>query len=204
VDRRYIWGYIGGFSWDSDEERFHFAFTGVWGPDQFPSFLLADTQIFPTGYVNIPSLAGLPNAGYARNDRTLLTTVLSYKWSDRFTQVMEFDQGWERSIPGLGSNGRNGLPASDQWYGTCNWFLFQATERLMLVWRSEWFRYVAGSWTGFPGDFSEFTLGAAVKADARLWIRPKVRFDWAHSSRPYDQGTSDHQITLGLDVIAVF
>ena len=204
VNERYAWGYIGGFSWDSADARTHLAFTCVWGPNQFPDFLPADTQIFPTGYVNVPSLAGLPNPGYLRNVRTLFTTVVSHAWTRRLTQVLEFDQGWERSIPGLASNGRNGLPASDQWYGIGNWFLYQVSEPLSVVWRAEWFRNVAGSRTGFPGNFAELTLGAVIKPKPRLWIRPEIRFDWANPSRPFNNGTSDRQLTLGLDVIVVF
>lgn len=204
VNRHYDWGYIGGFSWDSEDERTHLAFTCVWGPNQFPSFLPVDTQLFPIGYVNIPSLAGLPNPGYARNDRTLFTTVVSRQWSDEFLQVVEFDAGWERAIPGLGSHGRDGLPASDQWYGLGNWFLYQASEPLALVWRSEWFRNVAGSRTGAPGDFYEITLGAVIKPNPRTWIRPEVRFDWANPSRPFNNGTSDRQATLGCDIIVTF
>lgn len=204
VNLRYLWGYIGGFSWDSVDGRSHLAFTSVWGPNQFPNFLPADTQIFPTGYVDIPSLAGLPNPGYARNGRTLFTTVVTRSWTDRLTQVVEFVQGWERSIPGLGSNGRNGLPASDQWYGIGQWLTYEVAAPFAIVWRAEWFRNVAGSRTGYPGDFYESTLGAVVKPRDRLWIRPEVRFDWSNPSRPFNDGTSRHQLTIGLDVILIF
>ncbi|WP_152053223.1 outer membrane beta-barrel protein [Tautonia marina] len=204
VNDHYDWGYVGGFSWDSPDGRSHLAFTCLWGPNQFPRFLPAHTQIFPTGYVNIPSLAGLPNPGYRRNDRTLFTTVMTRNWTDRLLQVLEFDQGWERSIPGLGSAGRNGLPASDQWYAVGNWFLLELTEPVSLVLRTEWFRNVAGSRTGFPGDFFEVTFGAVLKPSRRLWIRPEVRYDWAHPSRPYDNGTSGDQLTIGLDMILIF
>lgn len=203
INERYIWGYIGGVSWDAEDARTHLALTAVWGPNQFPHFLPADTQIFPTGYVNVPSLAGLPNPGYARNDRTLFVGVASHRWTDRLTQVLECDLGWERSIPGLGSGGRNGLPASDQWYGIGNWWLLGVSDQTSLVWRAEWFRNVAGSRTGFPGDFYETTIGAVIRPDPRLWIRPEVRFDWANPSRPYRDGTSDQQLTLALDVIVI-
>jgi hypothetical protein len=204
VNEHYDWGYIGGFSWQSADGRSHLAFTCIWGPNQFPRFLPADTQLFPTGYVNVPSLSGLPNPGYRRNDRTLFTTVLTRNWSDRLLQVLEFDQGWERSIPGLGSAGRNGLPASDQWYAVGNWFLLELSEPASLVLRTEWFRNVAGSRTGSPGDFFEVTLGAVLKPTRRLWIRPEVRYDWAHPSQPYDDATSDDQVTIGLEVILIF
>src|SRR5262249_40294476 len=71
INEHYKWGYIGGFNWTSENEKTNVAFTCVWGPNQFPAFLPANQPIFPTGYVNIPSLAGLPNPGYKRNDRTL-------------------------------------------------------------------------------------------------------------------------------------
>ena len=97
INERYQWGYIGGFSWTSKDEKTSLAFTTVWGPNQFPSQLPGNQQIYPTGYVNVPSIAGLNNPGYHRNDRTLFTTVLTHKWTDKLTQVMETDQGWERS-----------------------------------------------------------------------------------------------------------
>ncbi len=110
IDERYLWGYIGGFSWVSRDEKTNIAFTCVWGPDQFPRFLPANQPLYPTGYVNIPSLAGRANPGYAGNDRTLFTTVLTHKWGSKLTQIIETDQGWELNVPGLASNGANGAP----------------------------------------------------------------------------------------------
>jgi Putative beta-barrel porin-2, OmpL-like. bbp2 len=204
VDQHYIWGYIGGLSWDSKDGRDHFALTGIWGPNQFPRFLGANQEIYPTGYVNIPSLAGLPNPGYKRNDRTLLTWVFSRKWTEKLVQTIETDQGWERSIPGLASGGLNGAPASDQWYSFGNWFLYSFNDELTAVWRSEWFRDVAGSRTGFPGNFYEMTLGLVIKPEPRILIRPEVRFDWSQFCHPFDNGTKSHQLTLGMDVIFRF
>ena len=106
INEKYIWGYIGGFAWTSDNEKTSLAFTCVWGPNQFPRFLPANQPIFPTGYVNIPSVAGLQQSGLSPNDRTLFTTVLTHKWTDKLTQVMETDQGMERAIPGLGAPSR--------------------------------------------------------------------------------------------------
>ena len=108
------------------------------------------------------------------------------------------------AIPGLGSGGRDGLPASDQWYAIGNWFLLELAEPASLVLRAEWFRNVAGSRTGFPGDFCEVTLGAVLKPSRRLWARPEIRYDWARPGRPYDGATSGHQLTIGLDVVLIF
>ena len=90
-------------------------------------------------------IAGLDNPGYHRNDRTLFTTVLTHKWTDKLTQVIETDQGWEQSVPGGGArpwstaSSSNGPPASANWYSFGNWFLYSFNEKLTGVWRSEVF-----------------------------------------------------------------
>ncbi len=204
VNETYRWGYIGGLSYTSEGARNHFALTGIWGPNQFPRFLPANQPIYPTGYINIPSLAGLPNPGYNRDDRTLLTWVFSHEWSKKLVQTFETDQGWERSIPGLASHGRNYAPQSDAWGGLANWFLYKFNEEYTGVWRAEWFRDVHGARTGFPGNFYEMTLGLIITPKPWLMIRPEIRLDWSQFSHPYDNGTSYDQLTLGLDAIIRF
>ncbi len=204
IDENYRWGYIGSLAYTSEGARNHFALTGIWGPNQFPRFLPANQPLYPTGYINIPSLAGLPNPGYARDDRTLLTWVFSHEWSKKLVQTIETDQGWERSIPGLASHGRNYAPMSDAWYSFGNWFLYKFDDQFTGVWRSEWFRDVHGARTGYPGNFYEMTLGLNVTPRPWLLIRPEVRFDWSQFSHPYDNGTSYHQLTIGADMIFRF
>lgn len=215
INERYQWGYHGGFTWTGNEDRTTLAFMCVWGPNQFPSFLPANQQVYPTGYVNVPSIAGLDNPGYHRNDRTLFTTVLTHKWNDKLTQVIETDQGWERSVPGLASGGRNGAAESQQWQSFGNWFLYQFTPKLTGVWRSEVFwdqqggrtslLGLVGRQTDFQGDrFYEMTLGMIYKPCPNLWIRPEARYDWAQFHNPYSNGTRDSQATLAFDVIVLF
>jgi hypothetical protein len=204
INENYKWGYIGGLSWTSEDEKTTLAFTAVWGPNQFPKFLPGNQQIYPTGYVNIPSLAGQRNPGYGRNDRTLFTTVLTHKWSDKLTQVLESDQGWERSIPGLASAGANGAAGSEQWYSFGNWFLYEFHKKFTGVWRSEWFRDNGGARTGYSDNFYEFTLGMIYKPVENIWIRPEARYDWAQFTKPYNDGTRGSQFTLGFDVILLY
>ncbi len=211
VNENYDWGYIGGFSATSESEKTTLTFITVWGPNQFPKQLPADQQIFPTGYVNIPSLAGLPNPGYSSNDRVLFTTVLSHQWSDKLTQVMETDQAWEQNIPGLGSpivDGvvANGTPKSAQWYSFGNWFLYQFNDKLTGVWRSEIFQDAQGVRTGtLKGDnYSEFTLGMIYKPCPNLWLRPEARYDFAQFGTPFSDGTRDDQFTLAIDAILLY
>ena len=211
INERYLWGYIGGFSWTSEDDRTTLAMTCVWGPNQYPSFLPANQQFFPTGYVNIPDLAGLRNPGYWRNDRTLFTWVGTHKWNDRLTQVVETDQGWERSIPGLGSGGANGAPRDATWFSFGNWFLYEFNPKLTGVWRSEVFWDPQGARTQqvvngeFVGDrFYEMTVGAIYKPHPNLWIRPEARYDWSQYHPAYTDATRKSQFTLAVDAIILW
>lgn len=215
-NERYQWGYIGGLGWTSKDEKTNFTFIAVWGPNQYPSFLPANQQIYPTGTFNIPSVAGLDNPNYHSNDRTLFTSVLSHQWTDKLTQVIETDQGWEQNVPGLASQLDGGLPTTaagkgQQWQSFGNWFLYNFTDKLTGVWRSEIFWDQQGGRTGlndgtrFVGDrFYEQTLGLIYKPCPYLWIRPEARYDWSQYHPAYTDNTRKEQFTLGLDVIVLF
>ncbi|WZP00615.1 outer membrane beta-barrel protein [Isosphaeraceae bacterium EP7] len=212
INENYKWGYIGGFTYNFKDEKTNISFISIWGPNQFPRQLPNNTQIFPTGYINIPSLAGAKNNGYASNDRLLFTTVITHKWSDKLTQVIETDQGFEQNVPGAASpvvNGvvQNGASQSAGWYSFGNWFLYKFNkdnDKLMGVWRSEIFRDNNGVRTGFATNFSEFTLGLIYKPKPYVWVRPEARYDFARSGNPYSDGTRNSQFTLGFDVIFLF
>lgn len=224
INIHYQWGYIGGFSWTGNEDRTTLAVTAIWGPNQFPRFLPADQPIYPTGYINIPSVAGTNNPGYNRNGRFLFTSVLTHKWTDRLTQVLETDQGGERSVPGLasklnpatGDTPYSAAAKSAQWQSFGNWFLWRFNDRLTGVWRSEIFWDQQGARTSFHfnsptrgdrfvGDrFYEQTLGLIYKPIPNLWIRPEARYDWSQFHPAYTDGTRKSQLTLGFDVIWLF
>jgi hypothetical protein len=222
INERYQPGYMGGFSWTSEDEKTALAFTTVWGANQFPRFLPGNQQIYPTGYINVPSAAGFENPGYNNNYRLLFTTVLTHKWTDKLTQVIETDQGMERNVPGLASNIVDGVvqttaAKSQQWQSFGNWFLYQITPKLTGVWRSEVFWDQQGGRVGiqseittprgknFVGDrFYEMTAGLIWKPQPWLWVRPEVRYDWTQYHPYYDSGTKKSQFTGGLDVIITF
>lgn len=201
VDSNYKWGYTGGFSWTFNDDKTSWTTILVWGPNQFPNFLPANTLIVPTGATPTPFLAGRRNPGYGANDRTLFTTVVSHKWSDKLTQVVETDQGFENNIPGTGPNGTN---QNASWYSFGNWFLYGINDKLTGVWRSEIFRDNNGVRTGFATDLNEMTLGLIYKPKNWLWVRPEARYDWASHAKPYNDGTRGSQLTLAFDVIVLF
>ena len=216
INQNYKWGYIGGFSWTGNEDKTSLAFTTVTGPQQYPRFLPSNQPIYATGYINVPSVAGTTNQAYSSNNRTIFTTVLTHKWTDKLTQVVETDQAWENNVPGLASPVANGVVqnASSKnatWYSFGNWFLYNFNDKLTGVWRSEVFWDTTGVRTynvqdgQFRGDrFYEQTLGLIYKPIPNVWIRPEARYDWTQYTPYYDNGTKKSQLTLGFDVILLF
>lgn len=202
INESYKWNYLGGFTWTSKDGKANLAVSYIFGPNQFPRFLNPDKlDIIPTGTTTPPYLAGRRNLGYGSNWRTMFTEVFSYKWTDKLTQVLETDQGFEDNIPGLGPGGTN----SDQsWQSFGNWFLYNLSDKLTGVWRSEVFRDNDGARTGFADTFYEMTLGMIYKPVPYIWIRPEARYDWAQFKSPYSDGTRGSQFTLAVDAILLY
>ncbi len=187
------WGYMGGLSWTSKNGKFNFTHIYSHNTNQFTRF-------------NILVQNGIPgpvaNANATDGSIDLWTTVVSYKWTDKLTQVIETDQGIENGVPvyGLPKVLRN----NGEWYSFGNWFLYQFAEKWTGVWRSEVFRDDDGIRTGTADTFYEQTLGLIYKPKDWLWIRPEARYDWAQFKHPYNGGVSSSQFTLGFDVILLY
>ncbi len=200
----YKWSYIGGFSWTAKDGNTSFTSIVIAGPNQYPNFNGPRTQIILPGNTDVlnPGFqAGRRNIGYGGNDRFLITNVLTHKYNDKLTQVLENDDAYESNIPGIGIGGTS---KNASWYSFGNWFLYQFNDKLTGVWRSEVFRDNSGVRTGFADNFYEFTLGAIYKPKPFLWIRPEARYDYAQFTRPYNDGTRRSQLTLAFDVILLF
>lgn len=207
IDQHYQWGYTGGFSWTFNKDKTTLTMITVQGPQQQPNFLPANTLIAPTGAPPVPYLARRANINYGNDYRTLFTTVLSHKWSDRFTQVIETDQAIEKNVPGLGPGGTS---QNAEWYSFGNWFLWDlyrdkdGATKFTGVWRSEIFRDNNGVRTGLATNYSEFTVGGIWKPKPWLWVRPEARYDFVRSGHPYNDNTRSSQLTLAFDIILLF
>ncbi len=207
-DANYKWSYLGGFSWTSKSGKASLAVSYIFGPDQFPRFLPANTVVVPTGYSPNGFMAGRKNAGYGGNWRATATTVFTYKWSDTFTQVLETDQSIEKNVPGWGPGG---TPKDAEWYSFGNWFLWQFWKKddrdyMTAVWRSEVFRDDGGirTGTGISTNYYEMTVGMIWKPKSYIWVRPELRYDWAQGNHPYNDGTRNSQFTIGVDAILLY
>jgi hypothetical protein len=203
IDQNYKWSYLGGVTWTSKSGKTSLAVSYIFGPNQYP-YNSGPSQIYFPGSTNmvVPTYeAGRRNPNYASNWRTMFTTVLTYKWTDKLTQVMETDEGFETNIPGIGVDGTN---SNESWYSFGNWFLYQFCDKLTGVWRAEVFRDNNGARTGFRDNFYEQTLGLIYKPKPWLWLRPEARYDWSQFTHPYNDGTRNSQLTLAIDAIVLF
>ena len=212
IDQNYKWNYLGGVTWTSKDGKAALALSYIFGPDQYPRFLRANTPIVLPGTTFPPYLAGHRNIGYGGNWRTMFTTVFTYKWTDKITQVIETDEAIEKNVPGLGVGGASN---DASWYSFGNWFLYSFNEKIMGVWRAEVFWDESGVRTGqvdvntrlvrLKGDrYYEMTLGAQIKPYEWLWIRPEARYDWSQFHPAYSGETRKSQLTLAFDVIFLF
>jgi hypothetical protein len=210
MNDKYKWGYMGGFAWTSEDEKLNI--TGIYSliHGQFPDFFAADTTIYPFGQAWPPYRAGQNNIYYQDSWRNFFTTVISYKWNDQLTQVIETDQGFENSVAGIGPFGQSqdvpaNYPAKDvTWFSFGNWYLYEFSEKLTGVWRSEVFWDPTGARTGLQNNYYGQTLGLIYKPKDWLWIRPEVRYDWSQFKPAYIDQTQNKQFTLGFDVIVTF
>jgi hypothetical protein len=166
INANYKWNYIGGWTWTSKDTKANFAMSYIWGPNQYPRFLNGSPQnIYLLGNTIPPHEDGRRNLGYGANNRLSFTNVLSYKWSDKLTQVMEVDLSMENNIPGSGGIPQpggtfaGGTDRNDSWQAFGNWFLYSFSDKVTGVWRSEVFRDDGGQRTGFRDTFYEQTLG---------------------------------------------
>lgn len=206
----YKWGYMGGFAWTSKDEKFNLTMVYSLSHGQYPTFFNSDTTTYPWGQAWPDYRPGQNNIFYQGSWRNTFTTVGSYKWTDKLTQVVETDQGFENSVAGIGPTGQAGNvpfntpPKNVTWYSFGNWYLYKFTDKLTGVWRSEVFWDPSGGRTGVQNNYYEQTLGLIYKPYDWLWVRPEVRWDWSQYKPFYIDDTSKQQFTFGLDVILVF
>lgn len=168
------WCYIGQINyWLTAEQRTRLTASVYTGPD----------AIFAA-----PGLAGTQN--------TTLELRIQQNWTERFTQVVQSNMGWDQDTPrGLAS-----------WYGVYTVGIWHLNPEWDLIGRGEWFRDVRGTRTGFNTDFSEVTLGVNWHPHACIEIRPEVRGDFAGAPAfgPAGAPTDRSQFTMAISALLKF
>ena len=196
-------GYAGAANWNSKDERTDLSLTVNVGPNQLPRFASASLNDVPNGIVRPPGYSGLRNPFYGADSATLVTAVYVQKWGERFTSIVEGDIARETGVPTLLGSGRL-ASQTDSWGGVAAWLLYEWKPEVTSVARAEAFFDPSGLRTTVAGTYYETTLGWILKPKPYFWVRPELRYDWASAGRPYNEGKSNDQFTLGFDAIFLF
>jgi hypothetical protein len=199
IDSSYKWGYIGGISWKSRDEKANLSLIGVSVPDQLPRFAPANSPFVPTATTPPPFLAGRINPLYGSSYRGYVSLVGTYQWTDKLIQATETCSVFDPQILGFGPTAH-----SIAYYAFGNRFLYNLTDKVTGVWRSEVFWDPYGAATGSASTYYEMTVGLQTRPRPWLWFRPEARYDWSQFTHPFSDGTRFSQLTLAFDVIVLF
>jgi len=61
-----------------------------------------------------------------------------------------------------------------------------------------------GERTGFPTTYESWTVGVTHRFNELFSVRPEVRYEYAYSARPWDNGTRQGQLMFAVDTIIRF
>jgi hypothetical protein len=201
-NKPYKWGFLSALTWTSRDQKLNVVLGGADAYDQLPRFPPANATYVPDGIPPPPFLAGRLNPFYNKSGRGYVVGVLTYKWNDKVTEAVQTDHIFDQMT--LGFSPTPYIPHSAAYHLFAHWLLYQFTEKVTGVWRTEilWDPY--GLATGNADTLHEMTLGLNIRPKPWLWVRPEARYDWAQFTHPYNDGTRNSQFTIGFDVIVLF
>lgn len=137
----------------------------------------------------------LSSNGNNEDTRWLYSVVISHDFTDNLHYLIQHDYGHQE----LGA-------AKSEWYGINQYVTYDINDQIALGIRGEWFRDDDGARvTGDAGHFFEVSGGINYTPVPWLKFRPEVRYDsFISDGKPFDVGTSDHQVTVAADIIVIF
>jgi hypothetical protein len=159
-----------------------------WLTDEKKTRLTASVYTGPNAIFAAPGLAG-----------TFVTMVelrLQQNWSERFTQVLQNNMGWDVNTPvGTGT-----------FYGLYLINIFHMTSQIDANCRAEWYDDPEGTRTGVRANYEEVTLGLNWHPIKYLDIRPEIRGDFASAPAFGVNGQHDHfsQLTGAISFLVKF
>ncbi|WP_169980526.1 outer membrane beta-barrel protein [Tautonia rosea] len=100
---------------------------------------------------------------------TMVELRLQQNWSEKLTQVIQNNMGWDRNTPvGTGS-----------FYGIYTQFMYHLAPKFDVNFRADWFSDPEGTRTGFDTEYFALTLGTNWHPNRILEVRPEIRGDFA-------------------------
>jgi hypothetical protein len=145
-------------------------------------------------------ITGPEQADNVSNYRTVIDLLGTYHWTDKLTQIVNWDYGTEEHGAGA---------SAAHWTGICHYLTYVFNDYVAGTWRAEWFQDHDGVRTGIQGDLYEQTWGVTLTPFPKhpifknLCFRPEIRWDFAGAAEDAFGG-NDNQLTAGFDVIFKF
>jgi hypothetical protein len=185
--------YLGGFKWACDCKRTTLSLMVDVGPED------------PAGV----------------QTRTSAFLVLTHRIDESLQYAMQYTYGQQEGVSTY-TAGQNA-----EWYGICQWLTYTIDPKWSAGARLEWMRdddgarvvglgtilgSTAGSTLlpGFAGDFYDLSFGLNYRPNGNFLFRPEVRWDWYDGTTnlggdlPFDDGNSNSQFTMAMDLIVTF
>ncbi len=159
-----------------------------WLTDEQKTRFTASVYAGPHALFAAPNLAGTYD--------TMVELRVQQNWSERFTQVLQNNMGWDANTPvGTGS-----------WYGLYLINIYHLNSQIDGLLRTEWFDDVKGTRTGINTNYAEVTLGMNWHPIKCLEIRPEIRGDFAGADAFGVNGahTNRSQLTGGVSFLVKF
>jgi hypothetical protein len=134
--------------------------------------------------------------GLAGDFDTVVELRLQHNWSDRFTTILQSDDGWDSNVPGIGTG---------SWYSAYLIAIYHVNEKVDLGLRPEWFYDVQGTRTGIKNNYEEVTFNVNYHPTKFVEFRPEIRGDFA-SNRPAFGRNADQrsQLTMAFEMLLKF
>lgn len=167
--------------------------------------------------------------GEKMDDRHWVNLLLKHQFNRDWYYVLSGDFGYQKGAVVVLDNTLNTVGFDDgHWWGVTQYLVHQLNTRWSSGLRLEWFRDEGNSRVGLPieytvggpafdgGDYVALTGGVNFKPHKNVLLRSELRWDYSNVEsnpdipggvagiRPFDDRSSDNQITVGLDAVVVF
>ncbi len=110
------------------------------------------------------------------------------------------------SVKSFGGGGGCGpiIPGFSSEVGLVNYIELKTSNKNFVSFRTDYLDDTDGERTGFATQYMSFTLGLTHQFSPLFEVRPEVRYEFAFSETPYDNGAKKDQATLDVDAILRF
>ena len=185
---------LSSIRWKSTCGSTKFALSALVGPEQ------DEPRVAFTG-VNVP--------GRESALRALVCGTFEHRFSRNWRYAFQGDWGWQENATAAGDAA---------WYGAMQILRYELNDCYSFGVRTEWFRDADGfrvipgrpsqphPWTGTAADYYAVSLGAQIRANAWMTLRPELRWDWQVKDndlgpRAFDDGTKGQQFLAVVDFV---